>query len=65
MDLEVKYISWVLLLMGSSAEQLALLQGGPGVIVPGHCTEQRGKAGNLSRVRGLSLRVLHRDCGQI
>lgn len=35
MDLEVKHISWVLLLMGSSAEQLALLRGGPGVIVSG------------------------------
>lgn len=27
MDLQVKHISWVLLLMGSSTEQLALLQG--------------------------------------
>lgn len=43
MDLQVKHISGVLLLMGSSTEQLALLQGSycfwP--LQPKACTEQR------------------------
>lgn len=76
MDLQVKHFSWVLLLMGSSAEQLALLQGERELLFlawsycfwplhPKPCTEQRGKAGNPSHVPGPSLRILYWDCAQI
>lgn len=60
MDLQVKHISWMFLLTSSSAEQLALLQGGLELLFGAWsyllhlkaCTEQTGKAGTLSHVPG-------------
>lgn len=61
MDPQVKHISATLLLMGSSAEQLALVPGRPAVIVSGlelllmATASQREKAGRLSHIPGPSL----------